>query len=146
MVEWCKARARAQRWFEEVVTLWREMDSFLQSCEKDAMEWDARAVRAQGALWFDSTPTTEESVTHALAGYMNDRILAAGLQAYALKQSHMLRERGKRASTRFAVFEKDVELFLKTHSEDGWQWEVEDGPPLQASQSTYASSSEWWST
>ena len=131
-MKWCKARARAQRWFEEVVTLWCEMDSFVEACEKDAVAWEERAARAQGELWFGKTPTTEESVRPALIAYNRDVTLAAGLRAYALKQAHIRRERGKRARARFEPFEKDVMLFLSTHSEDGWQWEVEDGPPVWA--------------
>ncbi|VDC03138.1 unnamed protein product [Peniophora sp. CBMAI 1063] len=45
MVEWCKARARAQRSVEEVITLLREMDSILRECESEVALWEARALR-----------------------------------------------------------------------------------------------------
>ena len=127
MVEWCKARARAQRWVEEVITLWREMQSVLQACEEDAMEWDRRATKAEGSGWFGLTATAEASTRDALTEYEKGSTLFAGLRAYALKQAHVRRERGRRARAQFDPFAKESEIFMRTHSEHGWQWDVDNG-------------------
>ncbi|KAG1724932.1 uncharacterized protein EDB91DRAFT_1331171 [Suillus paluster] len=42
-IEWCKARARAMRWAEEVELLKEEMRRILQFFEWDAQRWDERA-------------------------------------------------------------------------------------------------------
>lgn len=91
MIEWCKARARAQHWVEEVVMLWRELQSFTQACEDGTLEWDLRAAKAEGSLWFDLIASSNPRV--ALADYSDDPTLATGLEAYALRQVHARRKR-----------------------------------------------------
>ncbi|KAG1887614.1 hypothetical protein F4604DRAFT_1877484 [Suillus subluteus] len=43
-IEWCKARARAMRWAEEVELLKEEMRRILQFLEWDAQRWDERGL------------------------------------------------------------------------------------------------------
>ncbi|KAG1794813.1 uncharacterized protein HD556DRAFT_1474044, partial [Suillus plorans] len=43
-IEWCKARARAMRWTEEVELLKEEMRRILQFLEWDAQRWDERGL------------------------------------------------------------------------------------------------------
>ncbi|KAG1726897.1 uncharacterized protein EDB91DRAFT_1330912 [Suillus paluster] len=43
-IEWCKARARAMRWAEEVELLKEEMRRILQFFEWDAQRWDERGL------------------------------------------------------------------------------------------------------
>jgi hypothetical protein len=42
-IEWCKARARAKRWEEEVELLTEEMRRVLRFFEWEALRWDKRA-------------------------------------------------------------------------------------------------------
>ncbi|KAG2139185.1 uncharacterized protein EDB93DRAFT_1241990 [Suillus bovinus] len=41
-IKWCKARAHAMRWKEEVELLWKEMRRILQFFDWQAMSWDER--------------------------------------------------------------------------------------------------------
>jgi hypothetical protein len=43
-IEWCKARARAMRWEEEVYLLQEETRRILQFFEWEALRWDGRVA------------------------------------------------------------------------------------------------------
>jgi len=66
-VEWCKARACAHRWEEEVRLLFEEQQRTLQF-----LEWHA-------IWWMDRTNTIETS----------DKALAEGRRAYAVRQAEL---------------------------------------------------------
>ncbi|TFK59602.1 hypothetical protein BDN72DRAFT_780498, partial [Pluteus cervinus] len=66
-VEWCKSRARARRWQEDVILLKEEMRRVLMFLETEASLWSLRAVFRDG--------TTGE-------------IEQEGLEAYAYQQAH----------------------------------------------------------
>ncbi|KAG6835012.1 hypothetical protein H0H93_005636, partial [Arthromyces matolae] len=70
-IEWLKARARAQRWKEEVMLLNEEMRRILRYTEWRAQWWDLQASRR---------PTSSPS-------------LAEGLAAYAAEEAHIERSR-----------------------------------------------------
>ncbi|KAJ7154647.1 hypothetical protein C8R46DRAFT_1227479 [Mycena filopes] len=70
-VEWAKAKARKNRWDEEVNLLHEEMRRLLRYLKWEQGEWDARAAMARP----DVTGTIE-----------------AGLRAYALRQGSMYRD------------------------------------------------------
>ncbi|KAJ7175314.1 hypothetical protein C8R46DRAFT_1213798 [Mycena filopes] len=72
-VEWAKAKARKNRWDEEVNLLREEMRRLLRYLRWEESEWDARAALARP----DVTGTIE-----------------AGLRAYALRQGAMYRDLG----------------------------------------------------
>ncbi|KAF8444074.1 hypothetical protein L210DRAFT_3611327 [Boletus edulis BED1] len=66
-IEWCKARARAQRWSEEVELLLEEMRRTLVFLQWDAARWEERG----------------KSITSA------DKVIAAGHHAYAHRQANI---------------------------------------------------------
>ncbi|KAG1817378.1 hypothetical protein EV424DRAFT_1472894 [Suillus variegatus] len=68
-IEWCKSRARALRWTEEVELLMEEMGRVIQFLHWDAQHWDER--RSQ---------LTVENPAHT-----------EGLHAYAVQQAHIRR-------------------------------------------------------
>ena len=70
-VEWSKARARSERWREEVMILREEMRRTLQSFQ-----------------FFSDVWTTRGS-PHSLLGLSRDPIIREGLTAYADYQSHV---------------------------------------------------------
>jgi hypothetical protein len=85
-IEWCKARARAQRWSEEVRLLLEEMRRVLQFLQWKASVWDMRAGFLQQDL------ENAERTTDKLLG---SRLLLAsrieGVRAYAYRQAHIQR-------------------------------------------------------
>lgn len=68
-VEWCRSRARAMRWSEEVVLLREEMRRVLAF-----MEWHAD--------WWEGRQALHEDL---------DAVLDEGMRAYAGKQAHIRR-------------------------------------------------------
>jgi len=85
-VEWCKARARAQRWSEEVRLLLEEMRRVLQFLNWRATFWETHA----GFLQCDLAAAAHN--TNELLG--NSSLLSArieGTQAYAHRQAHIQR-------------------------------------------------------
>ncbi|KAH6892681.1 hypothetical protein BKA70DRAFT_1233619 [Coprinopsis sp. MPI-PUGE-AT-0042] len=74
--EWCKARARAQRWQEECLLLGEEMRRVLAFWEWEISRWEERAAAAMSSIdLFSEQPTIE----------------AQGKVAYALKQADIRR-------------------------------------------------------
>ena len=86
-IEWCKARARAQRWSEEVRLLLEEMRRVLQFLQWKALVWDGRADFLQRDL---------DAAGHSTDKLLGSRLLLAsrieGVQAYARRQAHIQRE------------------------------------------------------
>ncbi|KAG1758273.1 hypothetical protein EDD22DRAFT_981491 [Suillus occidentalis] len=72
-VEWCKARARAHRWEEEVQLLREEMRRVLSFFEWQARWWDAQGSRRQ----FSSPAFTEGAVAYAHRQAMLHRRMSA---------------------------------------------------------------------
>ncbi|KAL1657411.1 hypothetical protein GGF50DRAFT_122033 [Schizophyllum commune] len=80
-VEWAKARARSERWREEVLILEEEMHRVL------------RYLRWAGDAW----------AARADAGPMQDMYIRAGLRAYALRQRALLASVADSFRTRWAT-------------------------------------------
>ncbi|KAJ7178549.1 hypothetical protein C8R43DRAFT_942201 [Mycena crocata] len=78
-VEWSKAKARRDRWVEEVDTLREEMKRVLRSLRGISLEWEERASLRENA-------TAGPQVFVA-----RDRSLVAGLKAYSAKQAALHR-------------------------------------------------------
>lgn len=124
MVEWCKARARAQRWVEQVRLLKLEMECLIASDLKTASEWERRAAAPLEMRRCKGLP---EGAVDPLAKYDNDEVLAAGLCAYAHKQANYHRERAKVNERLQAQQRAEVERFLAHHTLDGRYHEVPHG-------------------
>ncbi|KAJ7825807.1 hypothetical protein B0H14DRAFT_3088537 [Mycena olivaceomarginata] len=99
-IEWTKARARADRWREELILLDEEMRRVLEFCE-----WKA--------LWWDQRVDCDRDVAPALA---------EGLHAYALGQA--ARERAWQSAWRAKW--GAVELDADEGEEDGYASEEEE--------------------
>lgn len=84
-IEWCKARARAQRWQEECTLLRVEMRRFLGALQHDAAEWEQRAL------------------SNGIAGLAGMVGFIAGSRSYAKRQ----------AAIRRAMLEHAKRLFQK---------------------------------
>ncbi|KAF9462252.1 hypothetical protein BDZ94DRAFT_1322782 [Collybia nuda] len=75
-IEWCKSKARADRWSEEVQLLLEEMRRVLQFFESMADKWDARA---QGMCFIPK----ERAIDNGLAAYSaKQAALYRALKAY----------------------------------------------------------------
>ena len=72
-VEWAKAKARADRWEEEVVLLDEEMRRTLEFCSWKAAWWESQIIQREPLL-------------------PSDGPLMDGLRAYAYKQAALERE------------------------------------------------------
>ena len=122
MVEWCKARARAQRWAEQVKLLSAEQEQTVLADISDAVEWERKA-----ALPF--VPRRSKSVPAGykdpLVAYDNDEVLMRGLRAYALKQAHYRRTRAAQNEVLRLKQAGDVAVFFKTHTLDGLYHEAQ---------------------
>ncbi|KAG6808450.1 hypothetical protein H0H92_004084 [Tricholoma furcatifolium] len=99
-LEWMKARARAERWTEEVILLEEEMRRVLEYC-------------AWQAAWWDQQATCRST---------NSAALDEGLRAFAAEQAHMERLRCHIWETRWApIRHQGLEVLrkkLETPSED----------------------------
>lgn len=73
-IEWCKARARAMRWAEEVELLKEEMRRILQFFEWDAQRWDERGLG--NALQLDDADQHEGQMAYAKRQAVLRRMLA----------------------------------------------------------------------
>ncbi|KAL1711275.1 hypothetical protein EV715DRAFT_268679, partial [Schizophyllum commune] len=80
-IEWAKARARSERWQEEVMLLEEEMQRVLRYLAWSGQEWAQRA---------ETTPT-------------RDAYMRAGLQAYALRQRAIVDAVARSFRERWAV-------------------------------------------
>ncbi|VDC03156.1 unnamed protein product [Peniophora sp. CBMAI 1063] len=116
MVEWCKSRARAQRWVEEVRLLDEEMRRSLAFNETMAQRWDKRREpEATIAL------TTDTERWAADKGYKD------GVRAYAYKQAWIRRAQAMRWRSTVAGVRLQAMTFISTHSADGTCTEPVDG-------------------
>ncbi|TFK60790.1 hypothetical protein BDN72DRAFT_778956, partial [Pluteus cervinus] len=91
-VEWCKSRARAKRWQEEVLLLREEMRRVLAFLEAQAIEWTARS---------------------GFVGVNSDDAQQEGYCAYALGQAVMRRE----LRAHFEEMWKDVDSYISSQGE-----------------------------
>ncbi|KZV60625.1 hypothetical protein PENSPDRAFT_593856 [Peniophora sp. CONT] len=108
MVEWCKSRARAQRWVEEVRLLDEEIRRLLAFTQTMAAVWDAR--RTVGRT-LDLTPR--------VARWASDDGWADGVRAYAFKQGHIRRHQHATWRAWLAPLRVQALTFLDAHTEDG---------------------------
>lgn len=92
-VEWLKARARAQRWEEEVRLLREEMRRTLASFSWQAKWWDTKAL-------YD----------------VPDIVLAEGLHAYALEHADMFRALEVVFQARWTAVRERADTFLSRDS------------------------------
>lgn len=81
--EWCKARARAQRWTEEVALLEEEKRRSLVSLEHQAQLWEGTCY----ARSREPAPSPNDDAMHPA--------LDEGLVAYASRQANMYRQIAK---------------------------------------------------
>ncbi|KAJ7178448.1 hypothetical protein C8R43DRAFT_1084402 [Mycena crocata] len=91
-VEWMKARARADRWREEVILLEEEMRRVITFCTWKAAWWDERQVPVRDS---DRTPISAP--------------LAEGLRAYALAQASRERKWASSWSAKWGAVDLDDE-------------------------------------
>ncbi|KIJ12364.1 hypothetical protein PAXINDRAFT_163929 [Paxillus involutus ATCC 200175] len=101
-IEWCKARARAMRWAEEVMLLVEEMRRILAFFEWDAKHWDLRGKD------FNSQDGDQE-----------------GFRAYARRQAALRRALAERnrAAWKDAIYDMDL---LETTQHSGAESEGEE--------------------
>lgn len=92
-VEWLKARARAQRWEEEVRLLREEMRRTLATFTWQASWWDDKALYENG-----------------------DCVLTEGLKAYAFEHADMFRALQVMFKTRWVAVRERADTFLARQS------------------------------
>lgn len=111
MVEWCKCRARAQHWVEEVRLLVEEMRRALAFNESMAAIWDRRREPAA---------TVDVGEAHQ---YASDAGWVDGVRAYACKQAHIRRQQADDWRGKFADISMGAEKFLALHTPEGFSIE-----------------------
>ncbi|EIW81617.1 hypothetical protein CONPUDRAFT_73294 [Coniophora puteana RWD-64-598 SS2] len=147
-VEWLKARARAQRWEEEVDLLKEEMRRVRAFLEHRAQWWDERSILDKDTAILQATERTattnaEDSQTGATAAQaslstssaliLSRQSFAEGVRAHALRQASQqrrLREEFTRLwEKKWSAEEAITSLSEEAHSdvEDGVEGGVEDG-------------------
>ncbi|TRM56615.1 hypothetical protein BD626DRAFT_551464 [Schizophyllum amplum] len=97
-VEYCRAKARARRWHEEIILLEEEMRRALVYCTWMSTSWEARASQR-------TTPMTSA--------------LTEGLRAYAFDQSHMWKKMEERMEGMWAQSRKVAAAHLRTMDAEG---------------------------
>ncbi|KAJ6461985.1 hypothetical protein C8R47DRAFT_993232 [Mycena vitilis] len=97
-VEWMKARARAERWREEVILVEEEMRRTLAYCQWKGAWWMARVAPVR--------PETRRAI---------DPQLAEGLRAYALEQAARERKWEAAWSEKWAAVRQRGSLVLQDH-------------------------------
>lgn len=107
MVEWCKSRARAQRWIEEVRLIDEEMRRVIEFSENMARVWDARR-EPRDDIDFG------ESHSYAL-----DLASEDGIRAYASKQASIRRAQARNWGTAFAEYRVAAQRLLAVHTSEG---------------------------
>ncbi|KAJ7857226.1 hypothetical protein B0H13DRAFT_1641044 [Mycena leptocephala] len=90
-VEWCKVYARMHRWYEDVVLVEEEMGRTIQYGYWEAGEWLERSVVRQGTV---------------------DSVLAEGLKAYALEQTHREVKTCDQLKQKWAAWREQGQLYL----------------------------------
>jgi len=112
-IEWCRSRARAMRFSEEVELLNEEMRRVLAFLEWDACRWEERATErvraATPAATVDSLPV------------FPDGALDEGLQAYALRQAAIRRKLFTRFSTQWNSIPTYIRISNDALTEPGVQ-------------------------
>jgi hypothetical protein len=106
-IEWCRSRARAMRFSEEVELLNEEMRRVLAFLEWEACCWDARAterVRTPAPAAGIVDPMIEPAMP-----VISESALDEGLHAYALRQAAIRRQLFSRFSTQW----EDVPTFIR---------------------------------
>ena len=96
-VEWCKSRARAQRWREEVCLLLEEMRCILQF-----LKWKEGVWKAQGGF-LESDQDVAERTTNTLLG------------------SRLLLQRRTEGVWAYAQHQASIQQELRTHFQSLWQ-------------------------
>ncbi|VDB95702.1 unnamed protein product [Peniophora sp. CBMAI 1063] len=107
MVEWCKSRARAQHWVQEVRLLDEEMRRIVEFSENMARIWDTRC-KPQGRMDFG-----EE---HA---YASDKGWEDGARAYASKQAWIRRSQASKWREQCQELRADAQRFIAVHTTEG---------------------------
>ncbi|KAF7420750.1 hypothetical protein PC9H_011268 [Pleurotus ostreatus] len=100
-VEWVKARARAERWREEVLLLEEEMRRSIAYCEWKAMYWDNAAT------------------TRSRPPESNDLALFEGVRAYAYRQASYERRRVVMWKRQWVAIQERATLVLTTQLGQG---------------------------
>lgn len=108
MVEWCKSRARAQRWVEEVRLLDEEMRRVLAFCESMAVIWDGRR-----------RPKETIPLTKTQERWAADKAWEDGVCAYACKQAWVRRAQAAKWTPIIATMRMEALTFLSTHTAEG---------------------------
>lgn len=108
MVEWCKSRARAMRWVEEVRLVAEEMRRAIAFSESMAVVWDGRRDGRREAAMAAST-----------ARWASDKGWVEGVRAYACKQAWIRRAQASKWIAQLLVPRLQAETFLNSHTEDG---------------------------
>lgn len=111
MVEWCKCRARAQHWVEEIRLLAEEMRRLIAFNETMIAIWDRR--REPGV-------TVDVGEEHK---YASDGGWVDGARAYACKQASIRRRQVAKWRREFADSWKVAERFLALHTPEGFSIE-----------------------
>ena len=145
MVEWCKQRARAQRWVEQVMLLRAEFERIVATDLWEAQEWEERAAKwarceladfkvqrvdpaqlADAAKAAKSAPRDKTVYSVELTQsvetceeYKADAVLKAGFTAYAHKQAFYRRERAASNQALWTTRRNDVDGFLSQCGVDG---------------------------
>ena len=110
-IEWCRSRARAMRFSEEVELLNEEMRRVLAFLEWETRRWEERATErirtgAPAAATVDPTVAPTMPV-------ISESALDEGLHAYALRQAAIRRQLFNRFSTQW----KDIPTFIHTSND-----------------------------
>ncbi|VDC02631.1 unnamed protein product [Peniophora sp. CBMAI 1063] len=125
MVEWCKSRARAQHWVQEVRLLDEEMRRVVAFSENMAKIWDARC---------EPKDRMDFGEKHA---YACDQGWADGARAYACKQAWIRRTQASNWRVQLAASRKEAQYFLALHTSEGLTvGSVTVGPVAHTGQTT----------
>ncbi|KAF9555270.1 hypothetical protein CPC08DRAFT_766080 [Agrocybe pediades] len=108
-IEWCKSKARADRWREEVELLQEEQRRVLLFFEQRAREWNELAV--EGSSW-------------TLPGVPFDPTAIRGREAYAREQAHQFLQMKQYCSLVWC----NVEGYIQNNGEG----EIQPGIPLSS--------------
>lgn len=106
-IEWCRSRARAMRFSEEVELLNEEMRRVLAFLEWEACRWEERATER---VWMQVPATTVDTTTSATMPVSPEGALNEGLRAYAQRQAAIRRK----LFTRFSEQWHDVPTFIRS--------------------------------
>ena len=120
-IEWCRSRARAMRFSEEVELLNEEMRWVLAFLDWEASHWEERATERIRALASAAAVGPGAAPTFPV---IPGSPLDEGLQAYAHRQAAIRRK----LFTRFAAQWKDVPTFIRLSNDMLTDPGVQDRP------------------